>query len=173
MTGRQVRSEDAKGHRKSCELEPPTEFDVDGMLGRLAKWLRILGFDAEYPVPGPRPGRIYLTGKKLCCGPESIQIVSGDVMEQIEQVFEEAGIGLDPDLFLCRCLACNVPVRSVSKEDVVGRVPSRVLDMTDEFRQCSRCGRIYWEGTHPVRMKLRLRAGGLDLFPAEDDHITA
>ena len=158
--------------RESCEQEPPAEFDVDGMLGRLAKWLRILGFDAEYPVPGPRPGRIYLTGKKSCCVPEGIRIVSGDLMEQLEQVFEETGICADPALFLCRCIACNVQVRSISKEDVVGRVPSRVLDMIDEFRQCASCGRIYWEGTHPVRMKLRLKAGGLDLFPAEDDPTT-
>jgi uncharacterized protein with PIN domain len=155
-----------------CDQAPPAEFDLDGMLGRLAKWLRILGFDAEYPVPRPRPGRIYLTARKSCSGPESIQIVSGDLPEQMRQVFEESGIAPSPDLFLCRCLACNEQVRPIRKEDVVGRAPARVLDLTDKFRECARCGRIYWEGTHPVRMKRRLKAWGLDLIRAEADRGT-
>jgi uncharacterized protein with PIN domain len=90
-------------------------------------------------------------------------VVSNDPVEQIREVLEETGVRPDPDLFLGRCLVCNVSVREVSTDEVAQRIPALVLDLHEVFHQCPTCGRIYWEGTHAERMKRRLDAGGISV----------
>lgn len=155
------RTENEKDRRQLRERESREAFDVDGMLGRLAKWLRILGFDAEYPVVRPRAGRVFLTRKKSCAS--AIRVSSDDPLEQMKQVFEEVGVKPDPDLFLSRCLVCNEAVRAIGPDQVRDRVPPGVLAMTERFNECPRCGRIYWEGTHHARIKMRLDGAGIEM----------
>lgn len=131
------------------------------MLGRLAKWLRILGFDAEYPLVAPREGRFFVTRRRTAPDWAIIRITSHDLMAQVTQVLEEAGADPDPDLFLARCLVCNVPVKPIDRTEVVGRVPPKVLETTDAFNQCPACHRVYWEGTHEVRIRRLLEAYGI------------
>jgi uncharacterized protein with PIN domain len=131
-------------------------FDVDGMLGRLAKWLRILGFDAACPRSRPTAGRIFVTVRKSIAYSGAILVTGQDPLEQLRQVLEQAGVRPDPKLLLSRCLICNVPVQGVTREVVAGRVPDRIFEKTELFRQCPKCGRIYWEGSHEKRIKKRL-----------------
>ncbi|MDQ7782697.1 MAG: Mut7-C RNAse domain-containing protein [Desulfomonilaceae bacterium] len=159
-------------------------FCVDGMLGRLAKWLRILGYDAEFPCSDPSPERIFITMRKSGVRPPAsvrrvppghvwkpggillsadIRLTSHETLHQLRQIFDEAGIRPDPCRFLSRCVVCNVTVRCVTIDRVIDRIPKGVLEITEEFTECPRCGRVYWEGTHPIRIRTRLKEAGLDL----------
>lgn len=143
-------------------------FDVDGMLGRLAKWLRILGFDATYPRSNPRPGRIFVTTKKVAASPAVMRLFGRSVEDQLKELFDQVGVDPDPDLFLSRCLICNVPVEEITPDEAGGKVPEAVLNMTTRFHKCPRCGRLYWEGTHGTRIKQRLgkaQVSGFTLTP--------
>jgi uncharacterized protein len=135
---------------------PSASLDVDGMLGRLAKWLRILGFDAAFPRSRPSPGRFFVTARKSITYAGAIVVSGEDPSDQLRQVLEQAGIRPDPRLFLSRCLICNVPVREVQWEDVAGKVPDGVFQKSRSFHECPECGRIYWEGSHAERIKKRL-----------------
>jgi len=145
-------------------------FVVDTTVGKLAKWLRGLGFDTTL-FPGRdlhrlvqialEEDRTILTRNraleaKLFLG--NIFIVRENKPElQVAAVLQGLGLEVDPGKFLCRCLLCNSPLEEVSRDDVEGRVPEYVYHTHRVFRQCPSCGRIYWEGTHPARMREKIK----------------
>ena len=141
----------------SAQPIPSASLDVDGMLGRLAKWLRILGFDTAFPRSRPSAGRLFVTARRSVTYAGAIVVSGEDPFDQLRQVLEQAGICRDPRLFLSRCLICNVPVREVQREDVAGKVPDGVFQKSRSFHECPECGRIYWEGSHADRIKKRLQ----------------
>jgi uncharacterized protein with PIN domain len=147
---------------------PSASLDVDGMLGRLAKWLRILGFDTAFPRSRPSAGRLFVTARKSVAYAGAIVVSGEDPSDQLRQVLEQAGIRPNPRLFLSRCLVCNVPVREVQSEDVAGKVPDRILEKTELFHECPECGRVYWEGSHADRIKKRLE-GSVSFKQQSDD----
>ncbi len=135
------------------------------MLGKLARWLRILGCDVEYfPEIGDtelveralKSGRLILTRDILLTrrrkARENHFFVTGDhFRDQLRQVVESFAI--DPSgRFLTRCLECNALLVEVEREAVCGNVPPYVHATQKEFRACPSCGRIYWQGTHRERM---------------------
>jgi uncharacterized protein with PIN domain len=141
---------------------------VDLNVGRLAKWLRALGYDAaflpqaddgELVAIASREGRVLLTKDRhimerraMTKGQARALLVQGDrVMEQLAQVVR--ALGLDRELALSRCIACNVPLEERSREAVTAVVPEYVARTQVAFHQCPRCGRIYWRGTHWSRMR--------------------
>lgn len=144
-------------------------FVVDRHLGRLAKWLRTLGYDAYYDVA--------CTNERLreeCRRPDSLLVTTAasigtelhaayvmlvpkdDVRRQLRTVVGELHLEVERHLFE-RCVICNLPVEPVGREACRARVPERVFASTDVFRRCGGCGRIYWEGTHTRRLRARLR----------------
>jgi len=143
-------------------------FLADAMLGRLARWLRILGYDVEYS-PGEdddllhqarREGRILLTRDTRLVRrqrlPVHLFIQSDHVMEQLRQVV--ASLRLDPAAPPSRrCIRCNAILESRSKDEVLGRVPEFVWSRHEAFWGCPRCRRIYWAGTHRQRMEEAIR----------------
>ena len=131
-------------------------FDVDGMLAGLAKWLRILGFDAAHPCSMPSEGRVFVTRKTSINHPDAIIITEDRPLEQLIQVLEQTRIVPDPELLMSRCLVCNHPVEEISRDKVEGRVPHRVFETKQAFHHCVRCGRLYWDGGHVERIKQRL-----------------
>jgi uncharacterized protein len=141
--------------------ESPECFDVDGMLGKLAKWLRIIGFDAECPCPVPTRDRIFVTARRQVRCSGAIIVSPGNLLEQLKHVLDEAGVKPDPALFLSRCLECNVPVHKVARESVREQVPPAVFETSPKFTRCPVCGRVYWGGSHGERMKRRLREAGI------------
>jgi uncharacterized protein len=143
--------------------ESPECFDVDGMLGKLAKWLRILGFDAECPCSVPSLERIFVTARRRVRRPGAIIVGPGNWLEQLKHVLDEAGVKPDPELFLSRCLECNVPVHEVARESVREQVPPAVLETQRKVTRCQVCGRVYWGGSHGERMRRRLREAGISL----------
>jgi uncharacterized protein len=154
--------------RLPCSVEAP-RFLVDAMLGRLAKWLRILGYDAEY-FPGEdddllrqtrRQGRVLLTRDTRLLRrrplPPHLFIESDQVMEQLRQVV--TALRLDPAAPPARrCPRCNVVLEPRDRAEVLGRVPEFVWSHHQVFWACPRCQRIYWAGTHRRRMEEAIKA---------------
>jgi uncharacterized protein len=143
--------------------ESPESFDVDGMLGKLAKWLRILGFDARYPCRVPSLGRIFVTARRRVTYSGAVIVGSNNCFEQLKQALDKVGANPVPELFLSRCLMCNVRVHEALPEMVKEQAPPEVYEATRVFKRCPVCGRVYWSGSHGERMKKRLRESGISL----------
>jgi uncharacterized protein with PIN domain len=142
------------------------KFLADGMLGRLAKWLRILGYDTAYDPQADdhtlvriarAEGRILLTRDTSLArrrGLQAILIVSQEVTDQVRQVL--ATCHLDPSDAFSRCAVCNVPLESIDRAVAQARVPPYVHLTQDRFHRCPQCERIYWRGTHWANMQAQL-----------------
>lgn len=145
-------------------------FAVDRMLGRLARMLRMLGYDAFYSQQvspeelrglAERDRRLILTrGEVERRFPKAariniISIRSESPPEQLRQVVDE--LHLDWESGLCtRCTECNAEIVGVEKGEVESEVPPRVFQAYSEFYRCRGCGRVYWRGSHFERIKKNL-----------------
>lgn len=140
------------------------KFLVDANVGRLVKWLRVLGCDAAYVDDADdnqivrtalKEGRIILTrdtqimkrGIVTSGRVKALLIVDDDPRAQLRQVVEAFGLCRQSKPFSL-CLECNLPLETVPREQVEGMVPPYVFQTQQEFSRCPRCGRIYWKGTH-------------------------
>lgn len=138
------------------------KFVADSMLGSLAKWLRILGYDTLYfshiedwelARLAMAEGRILLTRDQELArrkGFKSILIRSDKLQEQIAQVLQE--LDLKENNPFSRCPVCNTPLQPVDKEQIRDMVPPYVFQTQDRFSICPGCNRVYWRGTHWQRM---------------------
>jgi uncharacterized protein with PIN domain len=137
------------------------KFAADRMLGRLTRWLRILGADviADKACDGPallarsrREGRIMITrDKRLRTAADVLWLASDDLREQLATVLTQWPFDPGARLFT-RCSQCNTPIESVDRFAVANRVPPYVYASQELFAQCPGCGRIYWNATHRERM---------------------
>ena len=145
-------------------MTSPVAFAVDTMLGRLGRWLRILGYDAAY---GPhlhgtgladlarRERRVILTRDTRLVRdpnlPPHVFVTSDHFREQLREVASAVAlVAAEP---FSRCLDCNVPLATIPRESVRERVPSYVFETQERFWTCSRCRRVYWPATHHTRMR--------------------
>ena len=132
-------------------------FDVDAMLGKLAKWLRILGFDTEYPRSAASEGRYFVTTREVAAQEAVVKVTAQRPLEQLKEVISQTGIAVELGRLFSRCLICNLPVVEISKELLEGRVPEEIFATKSEFHECPGCKRVYWEGSHLERIKKRLK----------------
>ena len=138
------------------------KFLCDQMLGTLAKWLRILGFDTFYANAEitdeellhiaknenrtiiSRDKELILRGKK---GKLNVmELKTTDLDEQLNQVLEN--VDIDEKIFLSRCTLCNTIIERAKKSDVEGKVPTKVFERNDKFWYCKTCDKFYWMGSH-------------------------
>ncbi|MBM3305040.1 MAG: hypothetical protein FJY79_03715 [Candidatus Aminicenantes bacterium] len=147
------------------------EFIADCMLGRLAKWLKILGFDVLYFPKAEdkdlveisrREKRVLLTRdtgliEKTKRRAGRLFIESDDWREQVVQVLDEYGLwdSVRPN---SRCLDCNKPLKPLPKSRARNLVPPHILDTAPSFAMCPGCGRVFWPGTHYGDMEARIAA---------------
>jgi uncharacterized protein with PIN domain len=143
-------------------------FAAEMTLGKLAKWLRILGFDTFYApnVSGEKlidigKGRILLTRTKrirdMKTAQERIFITSNNPFDQLREVVQTLGLTMKDIHPFSRCIRCNLPIRTVEKKVVRGMVPDHVWETQEVFHTCSRCRRIYWPGSHAHRSRDRIK----------------
>jgi hypothetical protein len=141
-----------------------TRFVLDSHLGRLAVYLRMLGFDTLYrsDYPDDELARISLEDHRILLTRDRSLLMRGAVThghfvrptgarEQLIDTirrFDLAG-RLSP---LTRCLVCNEILDQVTRESVAHRVPPRSREECDRFWRCSGCGHVYWNGSHHRRM---------------------
>ncbi len=135
-------------------------FVADVMLGRLAKWLRIAGFDVLYSNRftddqlvdlSAGEARILLTRDTRLLVRKAVRqfiFLQGEtVQDQIRQIFAITRTSDLPGL-LTRCLACNEVLNEVPRESVRATVPPYVFETQRQFKTCPKCRKIYWPGTH-------------------------
>lgn len=145
------------------------KFIADVMLGRLAKRLRLLGFDVLYNRTfddneiirlSLEQHRLILTrDRPLSERPlasNHLFITSEDVNKQLKQVLSV--FPSDNTRPLTRCSECNTALSAITKENVKDLVSQYVYDKHERFLRCATCGRVYWTGTHVSKMKLHKRA---------------
>ncbi len=143
-------------------------FIADAMVGRLARWLRLIGRDtafepdiedAELVRRAIEEERIILTRDRRIReewrAPHLVCIDSEDPLEQLREVVERYGLDWRGGLF-SRCSRCNGRLAPATREEVAADVPPRVLDQQTRFVRCTRCRRVYWEGSHTARMRASL-----------------
>jgi uncharacterized protein with PIN domain len=149
-----------------------TRFVADVMLGRLAKWLRVLGYDTHYQSYYERGELSRLAGQGgalLSRRPGTVESHSHGVLlhsdrlsGQILEMKEKTLITPDRSKCFSRCLRCNVPLRKATPETIRENVPEYVFhENAGEIRFCPCCGRYFWPGTHRTRMEKQLREWGL------------
>jgi len=145
---------------------PEKRFAVDIMLGKVAKWLRILGFDARclrvdssaQVARFREEGRIIVTRRRQWCGSTGVFcLTSNDPSEQLKELIAAVPIRLEELRPLRRCILCNLDLEILPRDRVFGRVPDFVFETNECFHHCPGCGRIYWPGSHLVRMVERMR----------------
>jgi len=146
-------------------------FIVDLTMGRLAKWLRIAGYDTVFYNSAnldklieiaSKEGRMILTRnsgfirkkKKILeeKGITYLLLTDDRVENQLKEVAANLKLNLK-DNFFTLCINCNKPLTNISKEDVAGKVPEFVYQNYNEFVQCTNCKKIFWGGTHRERME--------------------
>ena len=136
------------------------KFILTKELGRLTKWLRILGFDTTYfnqnnlsslIIQALRDDRIIITRNQHLSRPSGIKtiLVEGEkIKEQIAEVIKKLDIQPDSNRMFSRCIICNEVLVDIDKETIKDKVPEYVFQTQEDFITCPKCRRIYWQGTH-------------------------
>ncbi len=147
------------------------KFIADKMLGKLVKWLRILGFDTTYPsfdddlsliLTARQESRILLTRdanlikrRNIC---DFLFIESDHWEEQLSGIIKGLKLKIDLNLkIFSRCSLCNTPTKDVDKKEVENYVPSYVFSTQNRFVYCPSCKKYYWRGTHWQRMTVKIK----------------
>jgi hypothetical protein len=144
------------------------KFLADEMLGKLAKWLRILGYDTLYynRLPDDELLRIAAEEQRLILTRDTrliqrklaknyLLIRHDHWLDQLKQLATELQLDIRSNL-LTRCCRCNQLLEAVQKSSVQIRVPPYVYHTQSHFRQCPLCRRIYWPATHVANIVKQL-----------------
>lgn len=147
------------------------KFIADGMLGKLTRWLRMLGHnvkysnkldDAQLMAIAKKERRILLTRdlelyqQATAKGVQAFYVDGQTEAENLAKIAQKFGISLDIDMAKSRCPKCNAQVKPISKEKVAGKVEETTYTYYNEFWECPKCGQIYWQGAHWTRIRRTL-----------------
>ena len=137
------------------------KFLVDRMCGRLAKWLRLLGYDASYVTQAQKPEeiiydslreqRVILTRNLRISRAKGFKVYyvkSSDFFSQAKEVVGEFKLKIGEDKIFTRCIHCNGGIKKIEKREVEGLVPAYVYQTCEAFYCCKNCKKIYWKGSH-------------------------
>jgi uncharacterized protein with PIN domain len=144
------------------------KFIADIMVGKLAKYLRMAGYDVIYMNDASddeiikiarKTNRVVLTRDSLMLERKDfkngnikyLHIKDVKLKNQLEQVKSELGLSLEPNLI--RCIECNRKLVKVKKEDIKNKVPPYVYKTQENFLYCKKCDKYYWRGTHYNNIK--------------------
>jgi uncharacterized protein with PIN domain len=142
---------------------------MDAMLGELARWMRLQGYNAAFLPDTPdivvmrkakSEGRVIVTcDRKLARrrGIDAIWLESRKLEEQIETLIEDIGEPSEP--LQIRCAICNTALVELHRLAAQKRVPPYVWRTHNTFSECPACNRVYWKGTHWEGITAQLNAG--------------
>ena len=147
------------------------KFIADGMLGKLTRWLRILGYDVKYSnklddaklsAASKKERRILLTRdlglykQAIAKGIDAFYLEGETGEEKLAELAKRYNIDLKVDMRTSRCPKCNSRVKTVPKDKVADKVGKSTFAHYEEFWKCQKCGQIYWQGAHwkGIRRKL-------------------
>jgi uncharacterized protein with PIN domain len=156
-------------------------FVCDAMLGSLARWLRLFGFDCLYAgvtLADPEVAALARADERwlltrdralAAVGPPRTLLIRADRLDaQLGEVFQRLALAPAPTLAAARCAECNGELAAVEARAVAGQVPPYVLATAARFRRCLACGRVYWPGTHGERIARRMEQVVAGLATAEE-----
>jgi uncharacterized protein with PIN domain len=147
------------------------KFVADGMLGKLTRWLRMLGYDVEYSnnsednqllMIAKKEKRILLTRDfelyqhAVARGVGAFYLEGQTEAEKLAELAKRFDIRLDIDMAISRCPKCNSVVKPVSREKAAGKVEKSTFAHYREFWRCPKCGQIYWQGAHWTKIRRTL-----------------
>jgi uncharacterized protein with PIN domain len=145
------------------------KFLVDCMLGKLAKELRILGYDTIYYRGedarqliqlARQEGRVILTRSTKILPKKSedriFRVTEDRPGLQLKELIQKGQITLDEEAFFSRCLICNSLLNEIPREKAEGKVPDFIFYQQKAFFRCPQCRRIYWQGSHQENMQRKL-----------------
>ena len=145
---------------------------TDGMLGKLTRWLRMLGQDVKYSkslddkrliktakaenrVLLTRDLKLYQLARKR--GVDTALVEGVTEAEKLASLAERFNFKLEIDVTVSRCPKCNTPIRPVSKEEIMDRIPEVTSTYYEDFWECPGCGQPYWQGAHWKRIEKTLK----------------
>lgn len=153
---------------RAAPLRRPA-FVLDVHLGKLARLLRMLGFDARYhnDLSDPELVEIALRERRIILTRDVGLLKRGEVthgywvrstapMAQAREVVQRFDLR-DRAAPFTRCIACNGELAPVDKAAVRSQLPPRVAEAHETFQQCRRCGKVYWRGSHYEQLRVKAR----------------
>jgi uncharacterized protein with PIN domain len=145
------------------------KFIADRTLGKLAKGLRMLGYDTlyyrgenGYPLIklAREEGRVILTRSAKLTPKRSedhiVRVMEEKPSLQLRGLAQKKVISLRERNLFSRCLLCNIPLGGISREEAEGKVPDFIFYQQKEFLRCPQCSRIYWRGSHQSNMQKKI-----------------
>ena len=139
------------------------KFVADGMLGSLSRWLRMMGHNVEYSTSfdddkllalAKEEERVLLTRdlelykRSTARGVDAFYVEGKNEAERLAAIAGRFGIGLEVDLRTSRCSRCNTTIQEAAKTCIADRVEKNTFAHYDEFWECPKCGKFYWQGAH-------------------------
>ena len=147
------------------------KFVVDGMLGKVARWLRMLGYDTKYfnAMSDDEILKVDLEEKRILLtrdyqffkkanihGVRAIFVEGKTHIERLVNLSKQLNIRLKINIDDSRCPKCNAEIRPINKEAVKDRIPPSTYRIYSEFWICSGCGQVYWKGSHWIKINSAL-----------------
>ena len=144
------------------------KFVVDGMLGKLTRWLRMLGHNVEYSCTlddsqliqvAKKEKRTLLTRDLMLYqqatakGVDTFYLNGKTEAERLAQLAKRFRIKLEIDMKTSRCPKCNTRVKPIPKEEVVNEIEKNTFSHYNEFWKCPKCRKTYWQGAHWTRIR--------------------
>ena len=140
-------------------------FIVDTTLGKLAKWLRILGYDTLYWRADDQEGILHRAreeGRTLVTkdtklfkakgSVEALLIREDNPFRQLQEVVRHFRVPVNQGMLFSRCLVCNALLEAIDPDEAKGAVPDHIYHTHEEFSRCPVCRKVYWSGTHYGQM---------------------
>ena len=139
------------------------KFVADGMLGSLVRWLRMMGHDVEYSIGfddekllvlAREESRVLLTRdlelykRSTARVIDAVYVEGENEVERLAALAGRFGLALEIDLRTSRCPRCNTPIQPVPKASITDRVEKKTFAHYDEFWECPKCRKVYWQGAH-------------------------
>lgn len=139
------------------------KFLADGMLGKLTRWLRMLGQDVIYSVQfedaqllecSKKEQRVLLTRdfelyrRAIARGIDSFYVEGKTESERLADVAKRYEVSLVIDMDTSHCPICNAMLRAAPKEQLSSELEENTFTYYNKFWRCPNCGQVYWQGAH-------------------------
>jgi len=162
------------------------KFVVDGMLGKLARWLRMMGHNVKYSdtvddsqllALAKNEHRILLTRdfelyqRAIAKGFDAFYVEGGTEEERLAELARRYSIRLEIDMDISRCPKCNATVKQIPKEKARSRVEESTFRYYNEFWECPKCHQAYWQGAHWTRIRKTLKVAEIQVESAEKKEV--
>ncbi len=147
-------------------------FVLDGMLGKLTRWLRMMGHDSKYSTKlgdaellsvAKNENRVLLTRdfalyqQAIAKNIQAYYVEGNTEPERLSEIASRFGIPLEMNLEISRCPKCNTKITPIAKEKIADKVEKNTLAHYNEFWLCPNCGAVYWQGAHWTKIHATLK----------------